>query len=182
MLKKSSLVLIIILAASSFIFSQVKQLQAIKNESFITYKLTHPLHEIESTSKDAYCITDVDEKNKLVKGVAVQVDVTSFDSGNSNRDSHAMEVVEAINYPDARFISSSVTQKSDSLQIWGKLTFHGITKDVYINAVSNWTNSQLIVTGGFDISLTEFHIKRPSLLLIPVNDDLKFTFKQVFNL
>ncbi len=182
MLKKSSLVLILFLASTSFIFSQVKKLQAIKNESFITYKLTHPLHEIESTSKDAYCVTDVDEKTKQVKAVAVQVDVTSFDSGNSNRDSHAMEVVEVISYPDAQFISSSVTQKGDSLQIWGKLTFHGVTKDIYLHAFSNWSNNQLIVTGGFDISLTEFHIQRPTLLLIPVNDDLKFTFKQVFNL
>ncbi|MCL5031576.1 MAG: YceI family protein [Bacteroidetes bacterium] len=182
MSKKLNFILFFLLVSSSFLFSQIKQLQAIKKESFITYKLTHPLHEIESTSKDAFCMADVDIKNKQVKSVAVQVDVTSFDSGNSNRDSHAMEVVEAITYPDARFISSSVTQKGDSLQIWGKLTFHGVTKDVYLHAVSNWTNNQLIVDGGFDISLTEFHIQRPSLLLIPVNDDLKFTFKQVFNL
>ncbi len=181
MFKKLNLFLCLLLVSNSFLFSQIKQLQAVKKESFITYKLTHPLHEIESTSKDAVCLINADPKTKEIKNVAVQVDVTSFDSGNSNRDSHAMEVVEAISYPDSRFISSSVTQKGDSLQIWGKLTFHGVTKDVYIAAVSHWTNNQLTVNGGFDISLTEFHIQRPSLLLIPVNDDLKFTLKQVFD-
>ncbi len=182
MLKKLNLFLFLLLLANSFMFSQTKQLQAVKKESFITYKLTHPLHEIESTSRDVFCLVNVDEKVRQISSVAVQVDVTSFDSGNSNRDSHAMEVVEAITYPDARFISSSVTQKGDNLQIWGKLTFHGVTKDVLIHAVASWTDKQLIVNGGFDISLTEFHIQRPSLLLIPVNDDLKFTLKQVFNL
>ncbi len=167
---------------STLLFSQTKRLEAAKQESWITYKLTHPLHEVESTSKDATCFIDADESSKQIKAVAVQVGVSSFNSGNSNRDSHAMEVVDALDYPYARFISSSVTQKDDSVKVNGKLTFHGITKDVMISAKENWSDKMLVIDGGFNISLTAFKIKRPSLLLIPVNDTLKFTFHQVFNL
>ncbi|HTP12644.1 MAG TPA: YceI family protein, partial [Bacteroidota bacterium] len=43
--------------------------------------------------------------------MTVRVDVTTFDSGNSNRDSHAMEVVDALTYPDVQFTSTSVVQR-----------------------------------------------------------------------
>ncbi|HUX92758.1 MAG TPA: YceI family protein [Ignavibacteriaceae bacterium] len=178
---KSIIFLLFLFVPASFMFAQIKRLEAVKQESFITYKITHPLHEIESTSKMALCLVDVDMKTKEIKKVLVQVAVTSFNSGNSNRDSHAMEVVEALLYPDTRFISSSVTQKGDSLQVSGKLTFHGVTKDVYMTAVDQWSGNKLIVTGGFNISLTAFKVKRPSLFMIPVSDTLVFTFKQVFN-
>lgn len=179
---KLSLILLSLLICNSFLFSKQKRLKAEKQNSWITYKLTHPLHEVESTSKDATCYIDADEADKEIKAVAVQVSVSSFNSGNSNRDSHAMEVVDALDYPYARFISSSVTQNGDSVKATGKLTFHGVTKNVVILAKEDWSNKTLTLNGGFNISLTAFKIKRPSLLFMPVNDTLKFTFHQVFGL
>jgi polyisoprenoid-binding protein YceI len=172
--------LLIVLALFTSGAAQTKQFQAVKQESSITYQLTHPLHEIESTSKDANCFIDADPAKKEIKKVSVQVDVTSFNSGNSNRDSHAMEVIDALSYPDSRFISSSVVQNGDSVKVYGKLTFHGITRDIGIAAKTNWSNGKLTVTGNFDISLTAFNVERPSLLMIPVKDILKFSLTQVF--
>ncbi|NJD22928.1 MAG: YceI family protein [Melioribacter sp.] len=175
-------IIILLFIQLSIVLSQSKQIEAVKQESSITYQLTHPLHEIESTSKDANCTIDLDLSKKEIKKVFVQVDVTSFNSGNSSRDSHAMEVIDALSFPDSRFTSSSITQKGDSLKVYGKLTFHGITKDIVISAFTKWSNNKLMVNGNFDISLTEFKVERPSLLLIPVKDGLKFILTQVFNL
>jgi len=161
---------------------QVKRYEADKQYSWITYKIVHPLHEVEATSKSSLCLINADAKAKQVKQVLVMVAVTSFNSENSNRDSHAMEVVNSLKYPDAKFLSSSIIQNGDSLKIYGKLTFHGVTKDIYINAFAQWTQYNLTVTGGFSISLTEFKIERPSLFMVPVNDQLTFTFKQFFNI
>jgi len=179
---KKIYILISFLIPFTAIIAQPKKYEAVKEESFITYKLTHPLHEIESTSRDATCLIFADAQAKEIKNVLVQVGVTSFNSGNSNRDSHAMEVVNAITIPYAKFLSTKVEQKGDSLKVFGKLTFHGVTKDIVINADAKWSEGQVVVTGAFDISLTKFKVDRPSLLLIPVNDTLKFTLRQVFNL
>ncbi len=162
--------------------AQAKKLEAAKDASFITYKLTHPLHEFESTSKDSYCSIVVDLTTKEIKDVFVQVDVTTFDSGNSNRDSHAMEVVDALTYPTATFKSTSLSSNGDKTNVSGKLTFHGVTKDIVIPVSFKWSKDQLVVDGSFDISLTEFNIERPKLLMIPVKDDLQFTLRQTFNL
>lgn len=178
--KGSSLIIFLFL---SFVLSaQTKQIEAIKKESSITYQLTHPLHEIESSSKDSHCVISVDVEKKEITQVSVQVDVTTFNSGNSSRDSHAMEVIDALSYPEANFTSTNISQNGDSLKVYGKLTFHGITKDIKITAASKWANNKLIVNGKFEISLTAFKVERPSLLMIPSKDELKFSLVQAFNL
>jgi polyisoprenoid-binding protein YceI len=171
-----------LLITVSIIYSQPKRVVADKKESSITYYLKHPLHEVESVSNEADCIADIDPVKKEIEKVEVQVDVTTFNSGNSNRDSHAMEVIDALDYPYATFSSSEIKQIGDSLDVKGKLTFHGISKDISISAFPKWSGNKLIVNGKFNISLTAFKVERPSLLMIPVEDNLKFYLVEVFNL
>ena len=173
--------IVFIILAQAVLFPQTKKIQAIKNESYITYQLTHPMHEIEATSKETYCLLEINAAKKEIKKIYVQIPVATFDSKNSNRDSHAMEVIDGITYPNVKFIGTSVSQSGDSVKATGKLTFHGVTKEVYINAVAKWSDKKLWVNGSFNISLTAFNIERPSLLMVPVKDIMRFTFNQVFD-
>lgn len=174
-------IIILLSFAESAPLAQTKRVEAVKNESYITYQLTHPLHEIEATSKETYCLLEIDQAKREIKKIYVQIPVTSFDSKNSNRDSHAMEVIDAITYPYVKFVGTSVTQIGDSVKVTGKLTFHGVTKDLYIAAIAKWSDKRIWVNGAFDVSLTAFNIERPSLLMVPVKDILKFSFNQIFN-
>jgi polyisoprenoid-binding protein YceI len=160
--------------------SQPRWVDVIKNESSMTYHLVHPLHKIEATSKEVVYRVCIDPVKKEITSVAAQVDVTTFDSGNSNRDSHAMEVIDAISYPDVVFSSTSITSHGDSLSVTGRLTFHGVTNDVVIPLAARWLSSKLQIQGVFALSLTAFKIERPSLLLIPVEDALTFEFASAF--
>ncbi|MGA9363929.1 MAG: YceI family protein [Bacteroidota bacterium] len=176
LLSTSALLLALVSAAGG----QTKQVDLIKDESSVSYRLVHPLHTIEATSKDVVYQIDFDPTKQEIKSVSAQVDVTTFDSGNSNRDSHAMEVIDALTFPDVTFSSTTIAQSGDSLSIAGKLTFHGVTKDIFAAAVSKWSPNRLEVRGSFDVSLTAFNIERPSLLMIPVEDTLRFSFTGVF--
>ncbi len=182
MTTRSAAVIAILLTVNCAATAGTRRLEAVPKESTITYLLSHPFHEVESVSRDGRCAIDADTDAKTIQDVTVKVDVTTFDSGNSNRDSHAMEVVDALTYPEASFKSTLVSQKGDSVFVDGALTFHGVTRDVRIVAKTDWSAGRLTVTGGFDISLTAFHIERPALLLIPVSDTLRFSFVQIFSL
>lgn len=175
-------VLILLFSALSMLSAQPGRVQSLKGESWITYHLTHPLHEVEATSKVPLFHAEIDPQNREIKGADAQVDVTSFDSGNSNRDSHAMEVIDALDYPAVTFTSTKIVQFGDSLSISGVLMFHGISRNIVAAALSKWSANKLEVLGSFDLSLTEFKIQRPTLLLIPVNDRLRFKFDAVFAL
>jgi polyisoprenoid-binding protein YceI len=175
-----SLALCCLIATLSTVKAQESHVALIKDESSITYQLVHPLHTINAVSKDATYALDVDLASRVIKHASAQVDVTTFDSGNSNRDSHAMEVIDAITYPAVTFTSDSISQQGDSLTIAGKLTFHGITKPIVMGGATTWSPNKLVVAGGFGISLTGFNVERPSLLLVPVNDTLTFSVKAAF--
>ena len=84
------------LLALSCSAAQAKSVECIRNETSVTYLLSHPLHHMESTSNEIDCRIEIDPAKKEIKTASVQIDVTTFNSGNSNRDSHAMEGIDAI--------------------------------------------------------------------------------------
>lgn len=160
--------------------AETRVLEGLKSESTMTYRLVHPMHEIEATSKEVDYRIEIDSTTKTITKVSAHVDVTSYDSGNSSRDSHAMEAIDALTYPEASFNSTAVERIGDSLIVRGRLTFHGVTKDAVMRASATMSEHRLTVEGAFEISLTAFSVERPSLLLIPAEDILRFSFKAAF--
>ncbi len=160
--------------------AQPRTAEQMKEKSWITYKVVHPLHEVLAKSTSPEYTVVLDPTTKEIKLVSARVDVTTFDSGNSNRDSHAMEVIDAIDYPEVDFTSTSITQTGDSLHVTGHLTFHGITKDITMAGTVQWQANRLDVNGGFEITFTKFNIERPALLLVPVEDKIAFTLASAF--
>lgn len=162
--------------------AQPQTVHAVQHASSVSYRLSHFFHVIEAASKDAVWQIELDTAAKEIKSVSSQVDVMTFDSGNSNRDSHAMEVVDAMTYPDVRFSSTTLIANRDSLNVTGKLTFHGVTRDIVVTAVSKWSADNVEIRGNFNVSLTDFNVDRPSFLMIPVDDTLKFSLTAMFNI
>ena len=182
MRKRFFSVVLAVVALSPISQSQQKELVPKSEESSMTYTLVHPLHKVEATSKGVQYHVQADPVTREIKSVSASVDVMTFDSGNSSRDSHAMEVIDAISYPEASFSSTSVARNGDSIEVAGRLTFHGVTKDIVLGAMTKWSQGRLEVDGGFEVSLTAFNIERPALLLIPVEDRLTFSFAAVFEI
>jgi polyisoprenoid-binding protein YceI len=162
--------------------AQTLTVDAVDSLSSLTYHLSHPLHHIESTSKAVRYRLTLDTARHEVRTVVALVNVMSFNSGNSNRDSHAGEVIDALTYPNAVFAGSSITQSGDSISVTGKLTFHGVTRDVTMAGTTAWSPGMLVVRGGFSLSLTDYKIDRPSLLMIPVGDTLTIDLDAAFAL
>ncbi len=158
-----------------------EHLTAVKGDSFLKYILVHPLHHVEGISKDLVCTMDYDDATHTVTAASFEAEVSSFDSGNSSRDSHAMEVLDALTFPVVSFKSSSIDASGQNLEVKGDLTFHGQTKPISFPATLTSEGGKLSVAGGAAVSLTAYGIERPSLLLIPVNDTLHIAFTMVFN-
>jgi polyisoprenoid-binding protein YceI len=159
------------------------ELQTIRSDregTTITYRLIHPLHEIEATSREVDCLLTLDRATKDIHHVVARVGVMTFNSGNSNRDSHAMEVIDALSYPEAMFTSTSIEQTGDSVRVSGTLTFHGVTRDVVLPAALQWSGDRLVAHGTLHTTLSAFNIEPPSLLMIPVQDELDFTIVGMF--
>jgi polyisoprenoid-binding protein YceI len=154
---------------------RAKTYDAIPGESTLGYRLVHPMHKVHGVSKDFKCTVDL-TADTVTSKIHVVADVKTFDSGNSNRDSHAMEVIQARKYPRVEFASDSVRKEGDKYRVAGNLTFHGVTRPVDFLVTPVITPGKVEITGGFSVKLTDFKVDRPSLMFVPVEDNLTITF------
>ena len=82
-----------------------------------------------------------------------------FDSGNSNRDAHSLEVLEALKFPMIKFYSEEIKVVDESLIMNGKLEFHGEEKEITISSSLNENEDFIQIQGVFQVIPTEFLIK-----------------------
>ena len=151
----------------------VSKIFADKTKSTVTYSLKHPLHKWDGTSKDVSSLIVYNRGNKTIDNVAVAIKIASFDSENANRDSHTIEVLEAIKIPNVTFSSTSIIVEDDELKVTGNLVFHGITKPITFTAKETNNGKELWVTGNFEIKITDFKIAPPSLMGLATQDLIK---------
>jgi polyisoprenoid-binding protein YceI len=153
---------------------------ATEKEGYITYKLHHKFHNVAATSKEIKCTVDYDPAKDLINSVTAVADVTTFDSGNGNLDSHAMEVVEALKYPKVTFKSTDITASGNTLNVTGILTFHGVSKEISFKANKSRKGNSIEVDGNFPLSLDAFNVERPSLMFVKLDDKMEMTFHTSF--
>ncbi len=160
-----------------------RKLMADKVGSTVSYAAKHPLHAWEGISRAVNCAVTYNDETKQIENVAVSIKVASFDSGNSNRDSHALEVLDGLTYPNVTFVSSDVKTAPDgSITATGNLTFHGVTKPATLQATRKDTDGKMRLTGEFPISLTAHSVERPSFLGLKTQDIMTLGFNVVFPL
>ncbi len=152
-----------------------KTYEAIKGESTLTYVLVHPMHKITSVSRDFNCAVDL-SPDTLTSHIKVNAAVSSFDSKSSSRDSHAMEWVQAHKFPMVSFVSQSVKKVGEEYLVSGQLTFHGKTRPIEFKVTPLLSDHKIEITGGFEVRLSDFDLKRPSLLFVPTEDKLTISF------
>ena len=110
----------------------------------------------------------------------MSVKFSSFDSKNANRDSHSIEVTEALKYPNTTFNSKSIKQEGNKLSVEGTLNFHGVNKDISFVAEKSGNKNKIQVTGGFEIKMTDFKDDQPSLMGLDTDDKIKIKFDVVY--
>jgi polyisoprenoid-binding protein YceI len=116
--------------------------------------------------------------------VNVTIDVTSIDTGVSQRDSDLKgpNFFDVAQFPTATFVSTSVAKSGGGLTITGNLTLHGVTKPITLNVEGPTGPVQGMdkkphqgFSGTTTVSRTAFGIaaKFPSAV---VGDDVQLTF------
>jgi hypothetical protein len=141
-------------------------------QSTLTYHVSHPLHQSEGVSHAA-----------RGKGVChagqcdflIAVPVKSFDSGDSNRDLHMLQVTRGAEFPMVTVrtrlpeaASASATVHADlDIQFAGQIAHY---KDVPFQLVTQGNETR--ISGTIPATLTDFKIDPPSLLTLPVKNEI----------
>jgi hypothetical protein len=145
-------------------------------QSTLTYHVSHPLHQVEGVSHEARGkgICQVGECDFLVA-----VPVKSFDSGDSNRDLHMLQAVRGAEFPmvSVRTRLPETALVSGTIHADLEVQFAGQTvqfKQVPLQVVIQGNEAQ--ISGTIPATLTDFKIEAPSLLTIPIKNDIPVSF------
>lgn len=171
-----SLLALSVFSSLTMISLEKKKIQVDKDSSTFMYGLDHPLHSFEATAKQFKSVSVFIDESKKLEMIGVSVLVKDFDSGNSNRDSHVIETLEALKYNSISFVSQDLSYSGSSVSAKGKLYFHGVTKPMSITGVQSISGNKLSVSGKFTVDMTEFGVKPPSLVGLSTDKDIKVTF------
>lgn len=104
----------------------------------INYKVSHLGYSFVVGRFDRFTGTfTFDEKSPETSHIVVDIDTTSINSNHAARDKHlrSADFLDVAKFPKAKFESTAIKMTGkDSATIMGKLTLHGVTKDITINA------------------------------------------------
>jgi hypothetical protein len=141
-------------------------------QSTLTYHVSHPLHQSEGVSHAAR------GKGICHEGQCdflIAVPVKTFDSGDSNRDLHMLQVTRGAEFPMVTVrtrlpetAASSATVKADLEVQFAGQTAH--FSQVSFELVKQGNETRL--TGTIPATLTDFKIDPPSLLTLPVKNEI----------
>ena len=147
----------------------------VSKASKITYYGSHYAHDWQGHSSGISGRILYDADDQTANSCSLRVDLTTFDSGNSNRDSNMLTYLNAFQYPDIMFVSNEISVEGINAFIKGQLTFHGITKDLNLKADISFTNG-FNAEGSFTILLSDYEVERPALLFKKIADEIKLKF------
>lgn len=146
--------------------------QWVMEESTLSYHVSHPLHQIDGVSHAA-----------RGKGVCheeqcdflIAVPVKSFDSGDSNRDLHMIQVTRGAQFPmvtlRTRLPESSLNESSLSLDL--DVEFAGQTVHYsHIPFQQTINGSQHRISGTIPAKVSDFKIDPPTLLTVPIKNEM----------
>ena len=142
------------------------------DQSTLSYHMSHPLHEIDGVSHAA--------KGKGVCHAGqcdflLAVPVKTFDSGDSNRDSHMLQTTRGAHFPvvSVRLHLPEAALASPTLDCDLEIQFAGNTAHythVSFHQVIEGTGHH--ITGTIPSTLADFKIDPPSFLLVPIKNEI----------
>ncbi len=153
--------------------------QWVLERSTLTYHVSHPLHQSEGVSHAA-----------RGKGVChagqcdflIAVPVKSFESGDSNRDLHMLQVVRGAEFPlvtvRVRLPEDASSQTTISANL--EIEFAGQVAHYTVPLQHTTHGNEATITGTIPATMTDFKIDPPSLLAIPTKNEIPVRVEMVW--
>lgn len=149
-------------------------------QSTLTYHMVHPIHHVDGVSHAA--------KGKGIChagqcDLLIAVPVKTFDSGDSNRDLHMLEVTRGAQFPMVIVRSQFPESALASPTIYVDLTvqFAGQTahyQHVPFQRVEHGNEVQ--ITGAVPSTCSDFKIVRPSFLDVPIENAIPVSVDSIW--
>jgi len=142
------------------------------DQSTLTYHVSHPLHQVYGVS---YAARGKGVCSNGQCNFLIAAPVKSFDSGDSNRDLHMVQVTRGAEFPmvTVRTRLPESAEQSATIQADIEVNFAGQTAH-YANVPFQLAKQggEIKVTGTIPAKVSDFKIDPPALLTVPIKNDI----------
>jgi len=166
----------------------VRDLTVDPGASSIRFAITHRLHHVEGRSTGVLGRAVIAPDGKVQ--AMVRVPVSSFDSGDGNRDSNMQAALEVERFPFvtvkavgalSRAAAGGALPLTVPLVLEAEVDLHGVkvARKVPVQ-VTFESGGAVHATGEFEESLDAHRVERPSLFFVKIEDGCRIAFDLVF--
>lgn len=174
MLKKNLIVLLAFVMAASVSFAQDK---FYTKTGRVTFYSKAPMEDIEAKNRTTTAV--IDSKSGAVQ-FAVQM--KGFEFEKQLMQQHFNEnYVESDKYPKSEF-RGTITNNSDinynkdgsyTARVKGKLTIHGVTRDVESTGTLKINGGKIDASSTFNVLISDYNIKIPNIVKDKVSNSIR---------
>ena len=150
-----------------------------QERSQVTYSGVHFLHRWSGTNQSIVGLIKI--QNDQVTTIAISAKVIDFDSGNENRDAHALELLEVFDHPNVRFFADKTIRQGNDIVLEGTLQFRGVALPLAPKLQLETSASTLRIYGDFNIQPSLFDMPLPSFMLKEIDDALTIAIDLYFD-
>ncbi len=158
--------------------SETKTWNLDPSRSEISYNGVHLLHEWTGVNKKLVGLMQTNQGQ--LEMIAVSAKVADFDSGNENRDAHALELLDVFDFPNVRFLAKKFTRNGQNVVMDGVLQFRGVSRDISVTMNIAPEENQYKVFGAFTVQPSLFNMPLPSFMLKEIDDALDISVSLIF--
>ena len=176
MTKKNLILSFVMMLTASISFAQDKFFTKTGKIDFFS---SAPLEDIEAKNKTVTAV--IDSKSGAMQ---FSVQMKGFEFEKKLMQQHFNEnYVESDKFPKGEF-KGSIINNSDvnytkdgsyTAKVKGKLTIHGITKDVETTGTVKVDGGKLDIASSFNILLSDYEIKIPAIVKDKISNSIKIT-------
>jgi hypothetical protein len=151
------------------------QNQWVLQQSSLTWHITHPVHEVDGTSRAAK------GKGNCAAGACdflIAVPLNTFSSGDSNRDLHMLQVVRGAEYPMVVVRTHLPQAELSTATIHADLEIQFSGQTVHYSQVPftrTQHGSDVEIAGTIPATCSDFKIDRPTFLTVPIRNEIPVT-------
>ena len=143
-------------------------------EGKVVYQARGPMGAFQGINEAVAGTLRWDPGRGVLEG-EVCVDLSAWDSGEPLRDKHTRSMFEVEKYPKACLVFTGIEgdPAKGPVKLLGELTLHGVTRPVAIPGTARFEGDTIFFEGAFETKITDWKMKRPSLLGFKVRDRVK---------
>ncbi len=180
---KKLIYFLILITTTLFLYGDAQLLQIEKDNSSIVVGVNVTAHSFVATLENYDLKIHVDAENAKIINTEFSFDFDDLKTGKKARDKAMLKWEEYKKYPNGSFILNELHEQGEKSVAAGKLTLHGIEKEITIPIKVQSEGTKWTIVGSAAIDHLDWDLPIVKFLVLKVDSNLtvKFHLEGVLN-